>query len=109
MDVGTPTKSSTGLRTLPPSQCSRSLSAQPAGGLSCLLGLAGREATACFGDAGKMEAILAKRLPPAGVESRLAGAGGRMRVDHHGDALPARGLEVGWDRASHVQPYLISG
>jgi hypothetical protein len=27
-----------------------------------------------------------------------------MRVDHPGDALPAGGLEVEFDRASHVQP-----
>jgi hypothetical protein len=35
---------------------------------------------------------------------RRAG-GGRMRVDHHGDTLPAGGLEVEFDRASQVLPY----
>jgi hypothetical protein len=36
-------------------------------------------------------------------EGRPARVGGRVRGDHHGDALPARGLEVEPDRAPHVQ------
>src|SRR5580693_4862377 len=38
-----------------------------------------------------------------GVEVCIARTRRRLRVDHHGDALPPRGIEVESNRSPHVQ------